>query len=145
MAEELYEQTIIGWKDTRQDVPPISLFDKGLALVVYNAAALVSKAPELAVETAKKTVKSEVRKVKLSSLIDATDEPEVGSASPEHVTTWHANLRNIKHGDPLPDKGPTPDHIDVRNGAVRGLRSPDAFRVADGQGTAPPQLDIVGG
>ena len=83
LAKELYEQTINGWTDTRQDVPLISLCDKRLALAVYNAAILVSKAPEPAVETATKTVKPEVRKVKLSSLVDATDESEVESASPD--------------------------------------------------------------
>lgn len=58
------------------------------------------------------------RRVKASSVIDTTDDSEVPFANPSQIAQWYSNYRDLKHGDPLPDKEPSPDQISAMNQRV---------------------------
>jgi len=56
-------------------------------------------------------VASALRTIKASSLIDPSDESVIAAASSDQVKAWYANFKEIKFGDPLAEKEPTPDQI----------------------------------
>jgi len=51
------------------------------------------------------------RTIKASALIDPTDESVIYAASTDQVTQWYLNYKNLKFGDPLIEREPTPDQI----------------------------------
>ena len=51
------------------------------------------------------------RKVKMSNLIDTTDESECIAATPNMMEQWYAQYRRVKRGPPLVEKEPTPDQL----------------------------------
>ena len=51
------------------------------------------------------------RQVKVSTVLDPSDEAEVPTATADQITTWIDNYRAIKHGEPLQDREPTADQI----------------------------------
>jgi hypothetical protein len=53
----------------------------------------------------------EARKIKVSNLIDPTDETEVPAASSDQLKEWYENYKSLKHGEPLVEKEPSPDQV----------------------------------
>lgn len=53
----------------------------------------------------------DARKVKVSQVLDPADSSDLPLPKPDDVTQWFANYRQIKGGDPLPDREPTPEQI----------------------------------
>ena len=51
------------------------------------------------------------RHVKMSSVLDPSDEAEIPPASADQMTAWFDNYRALKHGDPMPDREPTSDQL----------------------------------
>ena len=64
----------------------------------------------------------EGRKIKASNIIDPTDESEFPAAKPDQLQEWYDNYRELKHGDPLVDKDPSPDQIAAMHVRVVDLR-----------------------
>jgi len=51
------------------------------------------------------------RTIKASSIIDPADESTIPGATSLQLKVWYANYKELKFGDPLPEKEPTPDQI----------------------------------
>jgi len=56
-------------------------------------------------------VASAQRTIKASSLIDPSDESTIPAATADQVKIWYQNFKELKFGDLLPEKEPTPDQI----------------------------------
>ena len=63
----------------------------------------------------------ELRKIKMSNVLDPTDESDVKTATADQLKEWYVNYRGLKFGDPLPDKDPTPDLISAMHIRVLSL------------------------
>jgi hypothetical protein len=93
-----------------------SFFDKSLAMLVHATATTLCKpevkVPEKVAEVAVQVEKKlEVRKIKVSNLIDPSDETEVPAASSDQLKAWYENYKALKHGEPLIEKEPSPDQV----------------------------------
>jgi hypothetical protein len=115
LPADMYLEAMATWKVGTE---PASFFDKSLAMLVHTTAAELCKpdAPAPAVDAgvavvAKSEKKLETRKIKVSNLIDPTDDMEVPAASADQLKGWYDNYKALKHGEPLIDKEPTPDQI----------------------------------
>ena len=60
----------------------------------------------------------ELRKIKMSNVLDPTDESDVKAATADQLKEWYVNYRGLKFGDPLPDKDPTPDQVSAMHTRV---------------------------
>jgi hypothetical protein len=59
--------------------------------------------------------------VKMSNLIDPSDETEFSAATPNHLRRWYENYKSLKHGDPLVEKEPSPDQLAAMHTRVVSL------------------------
>jgi hypothetical protein len=116
LPADMYLQAMSTWK--AGDIEA-SFYDKSLALLVHRTACklfepiapvvpAVVKDPEVAAKVDKKV---DSRKIKVSNLIDPTDETEVPAASADQLKIWYENYKELKHGEPLIQKEPSPDQI----------------------------------
>jgi hypothetical protein len=116
LPADMYLEAMMSWKFGEQ---PASFYDKSLAMLVHSTAIKLGL-PEVVAAVAKegtvvdskvekKTV--ETRKVKVSNLVDSTDDTEVPAATPDQLKIWYGNYKALKHGEPLVEKEPSPDQV----------------------------------
>jgi hypothetical protein len=113
LPHDVYLNVLANWKVGDAEA---SFFDKSLAMLVHATAVALckpeEKAPEAVAEVvAKVEKKTEVRKIKVSNLIDPSDETEVPAASSDQLKIWYENYKALKHGEPLIEKEPSPDQV----------------------------------
>ena len=129
IPDEDYAAAVSSWKIGDNGA---SLIQKGMAKLAKNAAAKMFKdgsstnPGDLAAEVAsavasvmsvqpggvdKEVKPSELRKIKASNVLDPADDSEVVAATADQLKFWYDNYKEIKYGEPLPEKEPSPDQI----------------------------------
>jgi hypothetical protein len=119
MPLDMYKEAMLTWMvGEGEDQTPASFYSKGMAMLVHSTSVKLcepaAKPPAILVaeeKVAKQDAKADARKIKISNLIDPTDETEVPAASTDQLKAWYANYRALKHGEPLIAKDPSPDQI----------------------------------
>ena len=93
----------------------LNMFEKSALRNMCKLATYVSKppVPETIAVSNKTETKSTVgiRKLKTSNLIDPVDDTEIAAPSGGQLAFWYDCYRELKHGDPLPDRDLSPEQV----------------------------------
>ena len=143
VSKEEYEKMLSAWKLGEAVPKPLQIMK---ARALYVGAVAVCKpapAPKVAEETAGPTQQElcsalvaiskgsfggsakeppAANVVKMSTLIDPSNEATVPTATTDQVMKWFTNYKDIKYGDPLEDKEPTPDQISAMHSRIVVLK-----------------------
>ena len=97
--------------------PPAPATPPAAASTPFMSAQAQQALVDLALDASAKANASK-RSVKMSTILDPTDDSEVRAAGPLVIKQWYRNYRQLKYGDPLPEKDPTPDQVSAMNTRV---------------------------
>ena len=131
VPEPTFRSEVEKWSVNSQ---PASVRQKAMAFALYDAAVAVGRPPPVAAapttptgttpDVAKAILalaaaqKPSERNVKASSVLNPSDSSDVPLATKDLMDDWYEHYRLVRHGEPLPDKEPTPDQISAMHSRV---------------------------
>eukprot|EP00971_Amphidinium_carterae_P259909 5156770-Amphidinium_carterae.1 len=125
LSDQEFDDMVFKWRvkgadDAKVEPSPIMMARVRLLRAACDTIAknLKVNTPAPPVEVSPVTAATPSKKIKMSMVLDPTDEGEFTVGAPAQITKWFSNYEQLKGGAPMEEHEPTPEQISALNERV---------------------------